>query len=137
MANFTNKAKAFLEGMPLKVMFVVVILCLVLRENFPFSHFPMYSSFSSYSYYVYVADANDEPIPIEAITSIRTSALKKAYQGKLEEVREELESEGVEIEGFQFMTPEQAALAPVPCAISALYHCLIGSFLASIWRREE
>jgi hypothetical protein len=107
MANFTNKAKAFLEGMPLKVMFVVVILCLVLRENFPFSHFPMYSSFSSYSYYVYVADANDEPIPIEAITSIRTSALKKAYQGKLEEVREELESEGVEIEGFQFMTPEQ------------------------------
>ena len=37
----------------------------------------------------------------------------------------------------QFMTPEQAALAPVPCAISALYHCLIGSFLASIWRREE
>ncbi|MEM9480100.1 MAG: bile acid:sodium symporter family protein [Verrucomicrobiota bacterium] len=35
----------------------------------------------------------------------------------------------------QFPRPEQAALAPVPCAISALYHCLIGSFLASLWRR--
>ena len=34
----------------------------------------------------------------------------------------------------QFSTPAQAALAPVPCAISALFHCLIGSFLAALWR---
>ena len=32
---------------------------------------------------------------------------------------------------FQAVAP----LAPVPCAISAFYHCLIGSFLASVWRR--
>ncbi len=36
----------------------------------------------------------------------------------------------------QFTTPAQAALAPVPCAISALYHCLIGSFLAALWQRD-
>lgn len=29
-----------------------------------------------------------------------------------------------------------APLAAVPCAISAFYHCLIGSFLASLWRRR-
>jgi len=29
-----------------------------------------------------------------------------------------------------------APLAAVPCAISAFYHCLIGSFLASVWRRR-
>ncbi|TAG10644.1 MAG: bile acid:sodium symporter family protein [Verrucomicrobia bacterium] len=29
----------------------------------------------------------------------------------------------------------QLALAPVPAAISAVYHCLIGSLLAAIWRR--
>ena len=28
----------------------------------------------------------------------------------------------------------QYALAPVPAAISAVYHCLIGSFLAALWR---
>ena len=28
------------------------------------------------------------------------------------------------------------ALAAAPCAISAFYHCIIGSFLASIWRRR-
>ncbi|MGC6427887.1 MAG: bile acid:sodium symporter family protein [Akkermansiaceae bacterium] len=29
------------------------------------------------------------------------------------------------------------ALAAAPCAISAFYHCIIGSFLASVWRRSS
>ena len=28
------------------------------------------------------------------------------------------------------------ATAAAPCALSAFYHCLIGSFLASLWRRK-
>lgn len=35
----------------------------------------------------------------------------------------------------QFMSPMQAALAPVPAAISAVMHVLIGSVLASVWSR--
>jgi BASS family bile acid:Na+ symporter len=37
----------------------------------------------------------------------------------------------------QFPTPAEAALAPVPCAISALFHCIIGSFLAALWRNRN
>ncbi|WFL77882.1 bile acid:sodium symporter family protein [Altererythrobacter arenosus] len=37
--------------------------------------------------------------------------------------------------GAQFATPMQAALAPVPSAVSALYHVVIGSLLAALWRR--
>lgn len=37
----------------------------------------------------------------------------------------------------QFASPLQAALAPVPSAISAVYHVLIGSLLAAIWRRRR
>ena len=37
----------------------------------------------------------------------------------------------------QFATPMQAALAPVPSAISAVYHVVIGSLLASWWRRRS
>lgn len=37
----------------------------------------------------------------------------------------------------QFANPMQAALAPVPSAISAVYHVVIGSFLAAIWRRQS
>lgn len=36
----------------------------------------------------------------------------------------------------QFASPMQAALAPVPSAISAVYHVVIGSFLAGIWARK-
>ena len=36
----------------------------------------------------------------------------------------------------QFANPMQAALAPVPSAISAVYHVVIGSFLAGIWARK-
>jgi len=37
----------------------------------------------------------------------------------------------------QFADPVQAALAPVPSAISAVYHVVIGSLLAALWRRSE
>ncbi|SFG05623.1 bile acid:Na+ symporter, BASS family [Novosphingobium sp. CF614] len=37
----------------------------------------------------------------------------------------------------QFPDPAQAALAPVPAAISAVMHVLIGSLLASIWNRRQ
>lgn len=36
----------------------------------------------------------------------------------------------------QFASAQQAALAPVPAAISAVWHVLIGSLLASWWRRR-
>lgn len=35
----------------------------------------------------------------------------------------------------QFANPMQAALAPVPSAVSALYHVVMGSLLAAFWRR--
>lgn len=36
----------------------------------------------------------------------------------------------------QFASPMQAALAPVPSAVSAVYHVVIGSLLAAWWRRR-
>jgi BASS family bile acid:Na+ symporter len=36
----------------------------------------------------------------------------------------------------QFANPMEAALAPVPSAISAVYHVVIGSLLAGIWGRS-
>ncbi|GAA0282065.1 bile acid:sodium symporter family protein [Alteraurantiacibacter aestuarii] len=37
----------------------------------------------------------------------------------------------------QFANPMQAALAPVPSAISSVYHVVIGSILAGIWGRTK
>ena len=35
-------------------LLVMVLLCLVLRENYPFSNFPMYSSSGKHTYYLYL-----------------------------------------------------------------------------------
>lgn len=39
--------------------------------------------------------------------------------------------------GSQLAKSHFTMLAAAPCAISAFYHCMIGSFLASVWRHRE
>lgn len=39
--------------------------------------------------------------------------------------------------GSQLAKTHFTLLAAAPCAISAFYHCMIGSFLASLWRRRR
>lgn len=99
--------KQKLQRVPAPALIVTVILCLVFQENFPFSDFPMYARMGNNTSYVYLTDNEDNPIPIEAITSIRTGKLKKIYSAKLSEVRKELEANGAKIQGFQWMTREQ------------------------------
>ena len=90
--------------LPLLTFFTLIALCFALGENFPFSNFPMYRSFSDYSYYVYFTDADDKPIPIKELTGHRTSALKKTYDKVIKKTRKNLEEGGTRIEGFRFMT---------------------------------
>lgn len=92
---------------PLKVVLVLTVVCLAVKEEFPFSHFPMYESFSDYSFVVYVADRDGEPIPVQRLTSQKTSKLKKIFNTEQKQVRKELEAAGVKIEGYRFMTREQ------------------------------
>ncbi len=98
-------ALAALRHFVLQVFFVVVFVCLSLKENFPFTHYPMYSSFSDYSYVVYLADGKGEALPVETITSVRTSALKKNFGTNLKEVERAKRKSG-EWEGFRFLSME-------------------------------
>ncbi len=66
-------------------------LGLALGERYPFSDFPMYSKFSDKTYYVYVADGAGAPVPIQSITYVRTSRLKKVYDNELEAISEALD----------------------------------------------
>jgi hypothetical protein len=56
----------------------VTVLCLVLRENYPFSHFPMYSSFSNETYFLYLMDAAGQPIATTRF-GLSSSTLKKIF----------------------------------------------------------
>jgi hypothetical protein len=57
------------------------------REAFPFSHYPMYSGFDPWDYYIYVADAQGHPLPFEALTrGYKVNSLKKKFDDLIDEL---------------------------------------------------
>ena len=62
---------------------VITAACLVIEEQYPFSHFPMYSSFSSKTDYVYLADGADRPLPSFLTIGLSTATLKKMFQSEV------------------------------------------------------
>jgi len=93
------------------------------KEQFPFSHFPMYESFSDYSFIVYIADKNGDPIPVQTITRFKISEIKKIFNAEQKAERKRLEKEGVKIDGYQFMTKEQRHSAGVATLESLYKNC--------------
>ena len=64
-----------------RCLLVMTLLCLVLRENYPFSHFPMYSSFSRSTYFLYLADEKGAPLPTKRF-GLTSSTLKKIFDSQ-------------------------------------------------------
>ena len=75
---------------PISVAIGLTITCLVVKENYPFTHYPMYSNFDDQTYYVWLADRDGEPIPVQKLTYHRLGKIKKIYNDDLQEVREEI-----------------------------------------------
>ena len=57
--------------------------CLIIGEQYPFSNFPMYSSFGRDTYYVYLADPTGQPLPTIQTVGMTTAILKKIYDTEL------------------------------------------------------
>ncbi len=73
-----SAALAWLRVTRCKCLLVMTILCLGLRENYPFSNFPMYSSFSSRTYYLYLTGADGQSLRTREF-GLSTSGLKKIF----------------------------------------------------------
>lgn len=73
-----SAARAWVSRTGCGCLLVMTLLCLVLRENYPFSQFPMYSSFSRKSYYLYLTTAQGEEIPTQPF-ALSNSGLRKIY----------------------------------------------------------
>lgn len=84
----------WLRHQPLKFMWGMVLLTAFVipwaqrgqakpGEFYPFSNFPMYSTFSDSTYYVYVTDLKDEPVAVTLLTGKVLSNLKKQYDTEL------------------------------------------------------
>jgi|GEM_PF-2766106 len=82
-------------------MFVTVVVCLVVKECYPFSHFPMYSGIAPVQHYFYLEDpATNEPVMTRPMFGISASAMKKTYHSHLHNIRE------VEDKSTKDLTPE-------------------------------
>jgi len=53
-------------------------------EFYPFSNYPMYSSFEAETYYVYVTDGTDKPVAMGTVFGVPASDVKKAFDRKLD-----------------------------------------------------
>jgi hypothetical protein len=55
-------ALEWLKHTRFKCLLVTTLLCLALRENYPFSNFPMYDQFTNRASYIFLTDAQGHPI---------------------------------------------------------------------------
>jgi hypothetical protein len=94
---------------PLFPMAVLVAVCLIVEECYPFSDFPMYSNLSPGSHYFHLVDENDQALPIKALFGISASEFKKIYHSKLTPMAYQLsEEKGQRIRASDLGPEEQA-----------------------------
>lgn len=72
-----------LPPLPLGALFTLTALNLALGESFPFSPFPMYSSFGARADYVRVTDENDELVPLLTAYGLRPTLVRKKLQSEI------------------------------------------------------
>lgn len=68
---------------PFAPLLLLTAACLLIREQYPFSNFPMYSSFGRSTYYVYLTNGADEPLRSQELVGMTTPTLKKVYDGEM------------------------------------------------------
>lgn len=71
---------------PLTALAIFVVLCLIAKENFPFSNFPMYSRPSAERGYFVVTDGEGNAVPVGTLTGITAPQVGKAYRKKAKEL---------------------------------------------------
>ena len=62
---------------PIFPVLAFIVLASVIKENYPFSHFSMYSNPGKSVHLAYITDENGEPLPILYHTGLSTSKVSK------------------------------------------------------------
>ena len=81
--------------LPHQVIVIAVLaafcaLSLAVKENYPFSHYPMYSDPDPVAHYYHLADAEGRALPIYELTSVTSPNLGKIYRQRSQARAKEL-----------------------------------------------
>ena len=119
LTTWIRRCGAFVRRTETLPLVVLTAACLLFEELYPLSHFPMYSSFASNTYYVYLADGADRPLATVALAGMNTPALKKVYDGELRRERRRIRADGGTITAEQMQAVGRAVLERVKNSPSA------------------
>ncbi len=100
-------------------LLVTTAACLLLREHYPLSHFPMYSSFASKTHYVYLADGGGRPLATVPTAGMNTPALKKIFDNQLREERRRRNGESAGTRDAELRRAGEQVLAAVKSSPAA------------------
>jgi hypothetical protein len=82
---------------PLTVLALYCLISLMLEENYPFSHYPMYSNPSAGRSYYMIADADTgNPLPIADLTGITCPKIGKIWRTKIAETKKDKVKPGLD-----------------------------------------
>jgi hypothetical protein len=76
--SLPSSVLAWLRDTPCRWLLIMTVLGLGLRENYPFSHFPMFSSFSNRTYFIHLADADGTALRTRQF-GLSNSTMKKIF----------------------------------------------------------
>ncbi|MDB6116707.1 MAG: hypothetical protein JWO08_488 [Verrucomicrobiaceae bacterium] len=96
---------------PFHHMIPVVIMLFLIKEQFPFSNFPMYSNFDSEADVVFITDQNDKVQPMDKVFRSGSSTAKKAYKKELGKITSKRKRDTKEA-----TAPERAAAGKIVLA---------------------
>lgn len=73
----------FWRCLPFRHMTLLVLALFVIKEQFPFSNFPMYSNFDSEADVIYIANRDGEPLAMDEVFRSGSGTAKKACKKEL------------------------------------------------------
>jgi len=71
---------SFLRHSPLGLMIIYMAVALQVQENYPFSHYPMYSNPSAERSYYMIADGEGKPVAVGTLAGITCPKVGKRYR---------------------------------------------------------
>ncbi len=81
-----NSSSRWWHRIPMWRVTMLTVAFLLIGEQFPFSYFPMYSSFDPRTEYYFVADESGNPLACVEVFGTSTANVKKMYRTRLREL---------------------------------------------------
>ena len=73
---------------PASLLVWFCLISLIVQEQYPFSHYPMYSGWSDRTHYFYIAD-EEGPIKAKLVFKVSVPRTKKLYGGIIKKIEQE------------------------------------------------